>query len=304
MKILRFAAIDIGTNAIRLLFTNIIENGDGAIFKKSSITRVPIRLGTDVFTTGKISDKQAEKLTHAMIAFKHLMSVHDVVKYKACATSAMREASNAKKIIRSVKNKSGIEIDVIDGKTEAEIIYNNRIVDALDHNYPYLYVDIGGGSTEVTLFSGPKVIKSYSFNIGTIRLLNELVAPSETDLLKEWLSDIKNSYPDLKIIGSGGNINKLLKISGKKELKPLPVKTLKDVYEYIKSYNYEDRIKILGLNPDRADVIIPASDLLFKIVKWSGAKEIIVPKIGIADGIIKQIYKEYLEENNFSAKIN
>ncbi len=298
MKLLKFAAIDIGTNAIRLLFTNVIEHKDTAIFKKSSIIRVPIRLGGDVFTTGKIGDQKKAKLLDAMIAFKHLMGVHDVIEYRACATSAMREASNGKKMVKLIKDKANIDIEIIDGKTEAEIIYNNRIVDFLDDSYPYLYVDIGGGSTEITLFSNSEAVTSHSFNIGTIRLLNELVDPSEFELMKNWLREIKEAYPNLIIIGSGGNINKLLKISGKKESKALPIKDLKDVFNFIKSYNYEDRIKVLGLNPDRADVIIPASDLLFKIVKWANAKEIIVPKVGVADGIIKQLYLDYQKKSN------
>lgn len=299
MELLKFAAIDIGTNAIRLLFTNIIENGDHAIFKKSSITRVPVRLGTDVFTTGKISDQKLKKLIHAMIAFRHLMNVHDVIRYRACATSAMREASNGNEVVKIIKEKSNIDIEIIDGKTEAEIIYNNRIIDPLQNSTPYLYVDIGGGSTEMSLFSNSEVVSSTSFNIGTIRLLNNIVNPTEFENLKMWLNHIKKEYPKLKIIASGGNVNKLLKISGKKEGKPLPIKALKDVFNYIKSYSYDDRIKVLGLNPDRADVIIPASELLFNIISWSNAKEIIVPKIGIADGIIKQIYKEYqLEKSN------
>jgi len=299
LELLKFAAIDIGTNAIRLLFTNIIENGDHAIFKKSSITRVPVRLGTEVFTSGKISDQKLEKLIHAMIAFKHLMNVHDVIRYRACATSAMREASNGNEVVKIIKEKSNIDIEIIDGKTEAEIIYNNRIIDPLQNSTPYLYVDIGGGSTEMSLFSNSEVVSSTSFNIGTIRLLNDIVNPTEFENLKMWLNHIKKEYPKLKIIASGGNVNKLLKISGKKEGKPLPIKALKDVFNYIKSYSYDDRIKVLGLNPDRADVIIPASELLFNIISWSNAKEIIVPKIGIADGIIKQIYKEYqLEKSN------
>lgn len=293
MKILKLAAIDIGTNAIRILFNNVIENGNSVIFKKSSIIRVPMRLGGDVFTTGKIGEAKKQKLIEAMIAFKHLMSVHDVVQYRACATSAMREASNGKKVVKLIKEKAGIDIEIIDGKTEAEIIYNNRIVDFLNDSLPYLYVDIGGGSTEITLFFNNKAIASHSFNIGTIRLLNETVKPSEFDYLKTWLKEIRHEYPNLIIIGSGGNINKLLKISRKKEGTRLPIKALKDVYKFIKTYNYEDRIKILGLNPDRADVIIPASDLLFKIVKWTKANEIIVPKIGVADGIIKQLYKDH-----------
>ncbi|HKL08379.1 MAG TPA: hypothetical protein VJ896_06370 [Bacteroidales bacterium] len=298
MKILKFAAIDIGTNAIRLLFTNIIENGNGVSFKKSSITRVPIRLGADVFTTGKIGNIRKEKMMDAMIAFKHLMKVHDVTRYRACATSAMREATNGEELVEWIKKKTGISIEIIDGKTEAEIIYHNRIVDMLDNETPYLYVDIGGGSTEITLFFDKQALISHSFNIGTIRLLNQQVDDKTFNTLKSKLKEIKKSYPGLKIIGSGGNINKLLKLSRKKEGKPLPAEILKKIYQEIKDYTYEERIKILGLNPDRADVIIPASELLFKIVKWSGANEIIVPKVGIADGIIRELYDDYLNEKN------
>lgn len=298
MKLLKFAAIDIGTNAVRLLFTNVIEDDKEVIFKKSSIIRVPVRLGTDVFSNGKISDKSIEKLTQTMIAFYNLMKVQDVVRYRACATSAMREAENGAKVIKKIKKESGITIEIIDGKTEAEIIFNNRIDESLDTKHSYMYVDIGGGSTEITLFSGSAIVASHSFNIGTIRLLNETYKMSEFSSLKKFLNEIKNKYKNIELIGSGGNINKLLKISGKKEGKPLPVKTLKTVSDLIKSYSYNDRIKILGLNPDRADVIVPASDLLFKIIKWSGTQEIIVPKFGIADGIVKQIYFDYRRNGN------
>lgn len=298
MKLLKFAAIDIGTNAVRLLFTNVIEDGKEVLFKKSSIIRVPVRLGTDVFTNGKISDLSIEKLTKTMIAFKNLMSVQDVVKYRACATSAMREAENGSKVIKKVKKESGITIEIIDGKTEADIIFNNRFDESLDTKHSYMYVDIGGGSTEITLFSNKSIVASQSFNIGTIRLLNETFDPVEFNLMKEFLNKIKKNYKNIELIGSGGNINKLLKISGKEEGSPLPVKELKSVSNYIKSFSYEDRIKILGLNPDRADVIVHASDLLFKIIKWSGTEEIIVPKIGIADGMVKQIYYDYRLNRN------
>jgi exopolyphosphatase / guanosine-5'-triphosphate,3'-diphosphate pyrophosphatase len=298
LNLLKFAAIDIGTNAVRLLFTNVIEDGNEVFFKKSSIIRVPIRLGTDVFTNGKISNQNIEKLTQAMIAFKHLMSVQDVVKYRACATSAMREAENGTSVIKKVKKGSGITIEIIDGKTEADIIFNNRFDESLDTKHSYMYVDIGGGSTEITLFSNKSIVASQSFNIGTIRLLNETFDPAEFNLMKEFLNKIKKNYKNIELIGSGGNINKLLKISGKKEGSPLPVKELKSVSDHIKSYSYEDRIKILGLNPDRADVIVHASDLLFKIIKWSGTEEIIVPKIGIADGMVKQIYYDYRLNRN------
>lgn len=246
MKLLKFAAVDIGTNAVRLLFTNVIEDGEEVIFKKSSIIRLPIRLGTDVFTTGKISDHNIEKLSKAMIAFKNLVFIEDVIKYRACATSAMREARNSSKVILKVKKASGVTIEVIDGKTEAEIIYNNRIDESLDKDHSYLYVDIGGGSTEITFFSNLSVVASRSFNIGTIRILNETFDPEVLNEMKDFLGKIKLNYKNVELIGSGGNINKLLKLSGKKEGKPLPFKTLKTVSDNIRSFSYDDRIKSWG----------------------------------------------------------
>lgn len=297
MKLLKFAAIDIGTNAIRLLFTNVTEEAGVATFKKSSLIRVPIRLGADVFTNGQISEIKKEKLINSLLAFSHLIDVHDVVSYRACATSAMREAQNGPEIVKVIKDKTGIDIEIIDGKTEAEIIYSNKIAELTHPNENYLYVDVGGGSTEVTLFRNNEVQMSHSFNIGTIRMLNQKAKEEEFEHLKQWLIDLNNKKEDIKIIGSGGNINKLHKMSSKKYMKPLSYKELKDLYKYIKAYSYEDRIRILGLNPDRADVIIPASKLFLKIMKWSDAKHILVPKFGVADGLVRQLYKDFSEKN-------
>ncbi|MFO8234304.1 MAG: Ppx/GppA family phosphatase [Bacteroidales bacterium] len=293
MRLLKFAAIDIGTNAVRLLFSNVIENGEKTIFKKASLVRVPIRLGYDVFHEGKIGEVKREKLISTLHAFHHLINVYDVIDFRACATSAMREASNGRDIVEVVRNKTGINIEIIDGQTEAEIIYSNRIVEMLDRERSYLYVDVGGGSTEITLFSNNDVISSYSFNVGTIRMLKNRVDKAERKRMKKYLKGIKEDYPNLQIIGSGGNINKIFKLAGKKNLKPLSYKKINEIYEMLLPYTIDDRIKKFGLNPDRADVIIPAAEIFMKIMKWSEANKILVPKFGVADGLVRQLYYNY-----------
>lgn len=293
MELLKFAAIDIGTNAVRLLFSNITENKKKTTFKKASLVRVPIRLGFDVFNHGFIDEVKKEKLISTMHAFHHLINVHDVIDFRACATSAMREASNGAEIVDAVRKKTGIDIEIISGKTEAEIIYSNRIADMIDNTKSYLYVDVGGGSTEITLFSKGQIELSHSFNIGTIRLIKDQVKPGEYQKMRETLHGLKNKFPSLKIIGSGGNINKLFKLSGKKPMKPLSYEKLKEIYETLLSYPINDRIKILGMNPDRADVIIPAAQIYLNIMSWSDAKKILVPKFGVADGIVRQLYYNF-----------
>ncbi len=293
MRLLKFAAIDIGTNAVRLLFSNVTENDEKTTFKKASLVRVPIRLGYDVFHEGKIGEVRREKLISTMHAFHHLINVHDVIDFRACATSAMREASNGKEIVEIVRQKTGINIEIIDGKTEAEIIYSNRIVDMIDSSRSYLYVDVGGGSTEVTLFSNREMIDSHSFNIGTIRILKNRVAEGEYDKMKAFLQNVKKQYPYSQIIGSGGNINKIFKLTGEKHMKPISYKKIREIYERILPYSIDERIKILGLNPDRADVIIPAAQIYMKVMKWANAKKILVPKFGVADGLVRQLYYNY-----------
>ncbi|MFO7925000.1 MAG: Ppx/GppA family phosphatase [Bacteroidales bacterium] len=299
MKLLKFAAIDIGSNAIRLLFMNVIEDKDEVYFKKSELIRMPVRLGEDAFyNEGIIRSAKIEKLMHTISAFKHLMIVQDVVSYRACATSAMREASNSANIVQYIKDRTGIIIDVIDGQQEAELVYSNRIVEMINNDKSYFYVDVGGGSTEITLFSNKKVISSGSFNIGTIRFLNGEVTQKEYGRLKEFLKDMTARYKPVELIGSGGNINKVFRLSGKKEGVPLTAKKLKDIYNYIGSFTVEERIKDLGFNPDRADVIIPATELFLRIMKWTKAKKLLVPKIGVSDGIVHQLYNIYRREKS------
>jgi len=298
LKLLKFAAIDIGTNAVRLLFSNVTENKKNITFKKASLIRVPLRLGHDVFNEGKIEEVKREKLISTMHAFHHLINVHDVVDFRACATSAMRDAENGQEIVDIVKKRTGINIEIIDGKTEAEIIYSNRIVDMVDSSKPYLYVDLGGGSTEVTLFFNDKAEMSYSFNIGTIRILRDKVNDSEYDKLKHFLKEIKTQYPSVEIIGSGGNINKIFKLAGGKNMQPIKLKNVQEVYEMLLPFSGDERVKVFGLKPDRADVIIPAAEVIMKIMKWSNAKKILVPKFGVADGVVRQLYYNYKKHNN------
>ncbi len=294
MKLLKFAAIDIGSNAVRLLFMNVIEDNDEVYFKKSELIRMPVRLGEDAFyDDGIISPEKIEKLMHTISAFRHLMIVQDVVSYRACATSAMREAANSGHIVEYIKDQTGVAIDIIDGQKEAELVYSNRIVEMINKERSYLYVDVGGGSTEITLFSSRKVITSGSFNIGTVRFLNGEVTNNEYLRMKQYLKEVTVKYKPVELIGSGGNINKIFRLSGKKEGVPLTFKQLKDIYEFIESFTIEERIKDLGFNPDRADVIIPATGLFLKIMKWTKAKKIHIPRIGISDGIVHQLYSIY-----------
>jgi len=293
LNLLKFAAIDIGTNAVRLLFSNVIEYQDKVTFKKASLVRVPVRLGYDVFHQGRIGEVKRQMLISTMHAFHHLINVHNVIDFRACATSAMREAENGPQLVDLVRNRTGIEIEIIDGQTEAEIIYSNRIVDLIDNTRSYLYVDVGGGSTEITLFAQNKVEMSYSFNIGTIRILKDKAEPDEYDRMQRFLGRARQQYPSLQIIGSGGNINKIAKLTGIKYMSPIPYQEIRKIYDQILPYTMEERVRVLGLNPDRADVIIPAARLFMQVMKWSNAKSILVPKFGVADGIVRQLYYNY-----------
>ena len=293
---MKFAAIDIGSNAVRLLFSNVYDDKGEIYFKKAELIRVPLRLGEDSFLNGKISTKKVDKLVESMKAFKHLINVYDAIDYRACATSAMRDAENRWDIIERVRKEAGIKIEIIDGKTEADIIYSNHIEEHLDKNNAYLYIDIGGGSTEITLFSKNKAVVSQSFNIGTIRMLHNQIEKEYWNYFKNWVREITKGYKPLIAIGSGGNINKLFRMTGRKLTKPLATSKLKNIYELLESYTYEDRIKILGLNPDRADVIIPASKILLSVLKNAEIEKIIIPQIGLSDGIVHQLYEKYQEK--------
>ncbi len=291
LSIKKYAAIDIGSNAVRLLISNIIEEeGKPVRFKKSSLVRVPIRLGADVFLKKKISKKNIKRMVDTITAFNLLMKSHNVDKYKACATSAMREAGNGNKISKLVAEKANIKIDIIDGEEEAKIIAATDLNNYIDVNRTYLYVDVGGGSTEFTIFHLGKVVASKSYKIGTVRLLNNIVTDATWKDLELWIKENTIDYDKVDIIGSGGNINKIFKMSGKAIGKPLTYFYLTTLFNRLKKFSYEERITELDLNQDRADVIIPATRIYLSAMKWSKAKHIYVPKIGLSDGIIKSLY--------------
>jgi exopolyphosphatase/guanosine-5'-triphosphate,3'-diphosphate pyrophosphatase len=291
IRIRKFAAIDIGSNAMRLLITNIVEQDDKEPqFNKNSLVRVPIRLGQDSFTVGEISEESIERMTDAMKAFGLLMKVHKVEKYMAFATSAMREAYNGKEVVEIIKEKANINIEIIDGKKEAAIIASTDLHHLLKTDKTYLYVDVGGGSTEFSLFSNGKIVISKSFKAGTVRLLNGMVSEIVWQEMENWIKKNTQDYDEVTLIGSGGNINKLFKISGKAQDKPLSLIYLNSQYSLLSSLTYEQRISELGLNPDRADVIIPATQIYLNAMKWSSARNIYVPKIGLSDGIVKAMY--------------
>lgn len=291
LKIKKYAAIDIGSNAMRLLITNIVEQeGKTAQFNKSSLVRVPIRLGQDSFTVGAISDENISRMTDAMKAFSLLMKVHKVEEYSAFATSAMREANNSIEIVDIIKKNANINVEIIDGKKEAIIIASTDLFHLLKSDKTYLYVDVGGGSTEFSLFSNGKIVNSKSFKAGTVRLLNKMVSDLVWQEMECWIKENTAEYDEVTLIGSGGNINKLFKMSGKIQDKPLSYMYLNSQYTFLNSLTYEQRISQLGLNPDRADVIIPATQIYLNAMKWSGARNIYVPKIGLSDGIVKAMY--------------
>ncbi|MEZ4793498.1 MAG: exopolyphosphatase [Gelidibacter sp.] len=293
LTIKKYAAIDIGSNAVRLLISNIIEQkGKPSMFKKSSLVRVPIRLGADVFVNQQISKENEIRLIDTMNAFRLLMQAHKVTVYKACATSAMREADNGFDVAKLISKQCKIKIDIIDGEEEAAIIAATDLHQYIDESKTYLYVDVGGGSTEFSVIHQGKTVASRSFKIGTVRLLNDIVQKEAWFELEQWIKNNTKDYEKVDLIGSGGNINKIFKISGKAVGKPLTYFYLTSFYQMLQSYSYEERITQLDLNQDRADVIIPATRIYLSSMKWSGAKDIYVPKIGLSDGIIKSVYFE------------
>lgn len=287
-----FAAIDIGSNAMRLLLCRVYEVNGKAHFNKEELIRVPIRLGEDVFIHGKISDKKVDKLMSAMRGFSELIKVFEVNGYRAVATSAMRDAANGELIIQKIKNEIGLSIEIIDGTKEAQLVFSNHIEEILNPKHSYLYIDVGGGSTELTLYSNHKVIASQSFNIGTVRMLLDKVEKDEWELMKKWVKDTTYGYRPLKAIGSGGNINKLLKMS-KKDTKHMSYNKLKGLNDMLNSYTYEERVEVLGLKPDRADVIVHASRIFITIMKNAEIEDIFIPQIGLSDGIVHDLYEQF-----------
>lgn len=293
LKIKKFAAIDIGSNAVRLLISTITEPvGKEPNFKKTSLVRVPIRLGADVFVSGFISEENKARMEDTMLAFCLLMKSHKIENFRACATSAMRDAKNGKQLAESIYEKAGIQIEIIDGQAEAEIIAATDLHTLIQDDKTYLYVDVGGGSTELTLFSEGKTMLSKSFKLGTVRLLNNTEHENAWEEMETWIKTHTKEYSKIELIGSGGNINNIFKSSGKKVGKPLSYLYLSSYYQLLKSLSYEERIIELSLNEDRADVIVPAAKIYLSAMKWSKARQIYVPKIGLADGIVKSLYNE------------
>ncbi|HTM97397.1 MAG TPA: hypothetical protein VL088_01570 [Pedobacter sp.] len=285
---LRYAAIDIGSNAVRLLIADI----SGTSFKKNTLVRVPLRLGDDAFIDQKISPKKIEDLIKTMSAFKNLMDVYHVEAYLACATSAMREAKNGQEIVKMIKEKAGIDLEIIGGQREANIIYSNHIEQNLDVKKSYLYIDVGGGSTELSVFVNKQPIASKSFNIGTIRMLDNQDKEETWDEMRDWVKSKTKGLKNLAGIGTGGNINKLFRMSGEKDEMPLTFLKLKELYNQLNNYSLKERITLMKLNQDRADVIIPACEIFLTLMKWTGIKQIYVPKVGMVDGIINLLIEE------------
>lgn len=293
LNIEKYGAVDIGSNAIRLLIVTVVEQkGKDTLFKKTSLVRVPIRLGAEVFMDGKISESNQKRMIDAMTAFRLLMSTHGIKRFRACATSAMREASNGLEIAKKVHEESGISINIIDGKDEAAIIASTDLKTLIQDDKVFLYVDVGGGSTEITLFANGHNIASTSFKVGTVRLIEGLVDDGVWDEMEIWIKKETKTFQKVSMIGSGGNINTIFKKSGKKLGKPLSYLYLSSYYKQIKGMSFEERITELDMNPDRADVVVPATRIYLSAMKWSKSKNVFVPKIGLSDGIIKSLYNE------------
>lgn len=292
MKIRKLAAIDIGSNAMRLLINYVYEiPGSQPVFNKTSIVRMPIRLGEDVFTNKKISEKNTARLVDAMKAYKLMMDIYGVEDYLAYATSAMRESENGKEVVSKIKKQSGIGIEIIDGNTEAQLIFATELQSFVLDGNNYLYVDVGGGSTELTFISNGEVQFSQSFPVGTVRLLEGKVEQNVYPEMKKWIEENIRKH-DVDLIGSGGNINHVYKYSGVKLGKPLAGSYLRSRYKKVREMSYEERLQELNMKPDRADVVEYALEIYTKVMKWSRAKKIYVPKIGISDGMIRSLYED------------
>ena len=290
---MKLAAIDIGSNAARLLITEVIDsNKEHVIFNKLNLVRVPLRLGFDVFETKMISPEKTKMLVQTLKAFRHLINAYEVEAIKACATSAMRDALNTDKILSIVKKETGLDIEVISGEMEANIVYENHIAENLDKDHSYMYIDVGGGSTEISVFGNGKLTFKKSYNIGTIRLLKKIVTDNDWDEMKEDIKLATKNHKEVNAIGSGGNINKVFSMSKKKDGKPLSIELLRDYFKELSSFSVEERIAQYNLREDRADVIVPALQVYINAMRWAGSEEIYVPKIGLADGLIHHLWEE------------
>jgi exopolyphosphatase / guanosine-5'-triphosphate,3'-diphosphate pyrophosphatase len=297
---MRLAAIDIGSNAARLLVSEVLtQAADKPLFSKLNLVRVPLRLGFDVFETGRISPERATMMIHTMKAFRELIDAYGVPLHhlKACATSAMRDAANSAEIARQIQEETGIAIEIISGSFEAAIIYENHIAENLDDKNAYLYIDVGGGSTELTFFAKGKLVFKESFNIGTIRLLKNQVSDKGWDAVKTFLKKNTKGYSNIQAIGSGGNINKIFSLSKKKDGKPVLLEELKTYYNTFNILTVSERMRQYDLREDRADVIVPALQIFINVMRWVNANEVYVPKIGLADGLIQHLYYQLTMDN-------
>jgi exopolyphosphatase/guanosine-5'-triphosphate,3'-diphosphate pyrophosphatase len=294
---MKLAAIDIGSNAVRLLFIYVYNTKNGPKYVKDSMYRVPLRLGEEVFKKGKLSKKKIKDLVNTMIAFKKLMKVHQPVAYMACATSAMREAKNAHEALAIVLEKSGINIDVITGAEEAEMIFSNHVEQiSLKPNQNYLYIDVGGGSTEIILMSKGEMIDKWSFNIGTLRIKHGGVSENDWQELDEWLLNFKSSYKNIIAIGSGGNINNILKYFSVEKTPEVDISVIRNAKSILEKLTVEERILQYNLKPDRADVITYAAQIYLQVMDDLNIKKMIIPKVGLADGMVHVMYEKIQKE--------
>lgn len=291
---MKLAAIDIGSNAVRILITEVVINKqskNNPQFNKINFLRVPIRLGFDVFEKKHISKEKIDMLIQTLKAFRHLINAYKVDNIKVCATSAMRDAENSKTVIEVIKKDTGLDIEVITGKEEAKLIYENHIAEDLDIRGKYLYIDVGGGSTEVSFFDKGRLAYNNSYNIGTIRLLKGKIQEKDWQYFKEGIKKATKNNSNIAAIGSGGNINKIFSLSKKKEGKPLSIELLHKYFNELKDLTIEEKIKNYNLKSDRADVIVPALEIYLNAMSWAGCKKIYVPKIGLADGLIHHLWE-------------
>ncbi|MEQ9262797.1 MAG: exopolyphosphatase [Owenweeksia sp.] len=295
MKVHKLAGIDIGSNSVRLLVSNVITDRKDTLFKKSSLTRLPIRLGADAFGKGEISKKNIDRLVTGMRAYSNIMEVHGVENYRACATSALREAANGPQVCEKVLRETGINIELIDGKEEAKMIFNSEMIDSIrDQEDSFLYMDVGGGSTEFTLFYGDVIKASRSFKIGTIRLLKGMVKKEDWDEMKQWIKAETSDMGEVLMVGSGGNINRTFKMSDRKAGQSLNIGYIENTYSMLQKFTPEERMMKFDLNPDRADVITHALKIYKSAMNWARAERMLVPKKGLADGIVRYLFREHV----------
>jgi len=294
---LRFAAVDVGSNAMRLFFCRVLENSHGPTFVKESMIRMPLRLGHDAFTAGNISNDTCDRFVDTMHGFKALVRAYDPITFKACATSAMRQAENGMELVGRVKIETGIDLNIISGEEEARIIIATHIDRHLKPQQHCLYVDVGGGSTELTLIIAKKALASRSFPIGSVRLLEKQVTKADWTGMEEWIVNKTTNINNIQSIGSGGNINKILTLLLKAKGNSVTIAEIESTIRKIEPYSIHDRVVKLKLRPDRADVIVHAGEIYSRCMQWSGAREMIVPQVGLPDGIVSQLYSDYKLKN-------